>query len=212
MTSATGCAVVGGGPAGTMLAYLLARQGIDVTLIEAKKDFDRKFRGDAIMPWAMELMDALGLAERVLELQHSRVPDYTFETERGPVRVTDYSMLRTRYNYMSVVPQARLLELVVSQACQYPGFRLLRQTRVNALIEDDDGVVRGVRCTGPDGGVEIHAQLVVGADGRFPRVRELAGLPAKPLFRGRFDALWFTLPKALAVVRAPRDVQLTGRP
>src|SRR5262249_22159910 len=114
------------------------------------------------------------------------------ETKRGPVRVTDYASLRTRFNYMAVVPQGRLLSLLVEEAARWPGFRLKMLAPAQALIVED-GVVRGVRHGGASPG-EVRALLTVGADGRFSKMRELAGLPARAS-PGAFDALWFTLPR-----------------
>ncbi len=118
--SSTTCCVVGGGPAGAVLALLLARRGVDVTLLEAHSDFDRKFRGDTIHPSVMELMDRLRLAEEVLGIRHVRVDGLTVQTPKGPFTPVDFSRLKTRFPYMTVMPQKSFLELMTREASRYP--------------------------------------------------------------------------------------------
>jgi len=200
----TTCAVVGGGPGGAVLALLLARKGIDVTLLEAHPDFDREFRGDTLHPSVMEIMDQLGLADKLLKLRHSKVERFTVQTDAGPFTPANLSRLRTKFPYITIMPQTNFLEFVVGEAQKYPSFRVVMGARVRELVEED-GVVRGVRYEHEGGRHEVRAALVVGADGRGSRVRRLAGIePVKT--SPPMDVLWFKLP------REPEDTEgLVGR-
>lgn len=191
--SRTTCCVVGGGPGGAVLALLLARKGVAVTLLEAHPDFDREFRGDTLHPSVMEIMDQLGLAERLLKLRHSKVRNFTLQTAGGPFTPVDFSRLRTKYPYITVMPQKDFLEFITEETARYPNFRLVMGARVRELVEEA-GVVRGVRYEGEDGTHEVRAVLTVGADGRGSRVRKLAGFePVKT--SPPMDVLWFKLPR-----------------
>jgi len=200
----TTCAVVGGGPGGAVLALLLARKGVDVTLLEAHPDFDREFRGDTLHPSVMEIMDQLGLADRLLQLRHSKVDRFTVQTDTGPFTPANLSRLKTKFPYITIMPQTSFLEFIVAEAEEYPSFRVVMGARVRELIEEG-GVVRGVRYQGESGSHEVRAALVVGADGRGSRVRRLAGI--EPLRTSPpMDVLWFRLP------RKPEDAEgLVGR-
>ncbi len=200
----TTCAVVGGGPGGAVLALLLARKGIDVTLLEAHPDFDREFRGDTLHPSVMEIMDQLGLADRLLRLRHSKVDRFTVETDTGPFTLANLSRLGTKFPYITIMPQTSFLEFVVGEAEKYPSFRVVMGARVRELVEEG-GVVRGVRYEDEEGRHEVRAALVVGADGRGSRVRRLARIePVKT--SPPMDVLWFRLP------REPGDTEgLVGR-
>ena len=189
----TTCCIAGGGPAGAVLALLLARQGIPVMLLEAHADFDRDFRGDTIHPSAMELMDELGLSDRLLQLRHTKIRTMSLPSEAGPIQVADFGRLKTRHPYIVMLPQVHFLEFIVAEAQRYPHFQLVMGANVQQLVEED-GAVRGVRYQGRDGWHEVRALLTVGADGRFSRVRRLAGMePIKT--SPPMDVLWFRLPR-----------------
>lgn len=187
----TACIVVGGGPAGMVLAYLLARAGVGVTVLEAQGDFARDFRGDTLHPSILEALDAVGLTERLLRRPHARVYEGAVtDVEAGErVVVADLRRLRSPFPFIALMPQEDFLAFLAEEAARFPAFRLVMGANVTALIEED-GVVRGVRY----GGHEVRAPLTVATDGRASRVRKLAGLTldeqAPPM-----DVLWFRLPR-----------------
>ncbi|HEX7976433.1 MAG TPA: FAD-dependent oxidoreductase [Anaerolineales bacterium] len=191
----TTCVVVGGGPAGAVLALLLARQDIPVILLEMHADFDRDFRGDTLHPSVLEVMDEIGLADRLVELAYARVSQLTAPTKDGLVLLADLHALKTRFPFIAMMPQTRFLEFVTQEASKYPNFSLIFNANVHELIEED-GVVRGVRYQGKDGWNEVRARLTVGADGRFSKVRKLAGFEATPT-SPPMDVLWLRLPKRI---------------
>jgi 2-polyprenyl-6-methoxyphenol hydroxylase-like FAD-dependent oxidoreductase len=188
------CCIVGGGPAGAVLALLLARQGVGVTLLEAHGDFNRDFRGDSLQPAVLQVLAQMGLADRVLALALARLSSFGVHTSSGSVPHADVSRLETPYPFITMVPQVRFLDLIISEAQRCPTFRLIMSARVEALIRRDDGHVRGVRYRTSNDWREIRTQLVIGADGRSSRLRGLAGLEtvrtASPI-----DMLWFRLPR-----------------
>lgn len=203
----TTCCIVGSGPAGAMLALLLARRGVQVMLLEEHMDFDRDFRGDTIHPSTMEILDQIGLAEKLLQLDHTRIEYIPVQTTRGVVRLADLGLLKTRFHYITMLPQARFLEFLTGEAKRYPNFTLRLGARVEKLIEED-GYVHGVQYRGQDGWHTVRAVLTVGADGRFSRTRKLAGFePVKT--SPPMDVLWFRLPR-LATETEESDGRLAG--
>ena len=190
--TATGCVVVGGGPGGVMLAYLLGRAGVAVTLLEAHQDFDRDFRGDSLHPYTLELLDQLGLAQSLLALPHHKARYFRFHTPAGSVTTADYGRLRTPFNYVALMPQARFLDFLAGRFAELPGCRLLTGAKVTDLLRAD-GRVTGVRYRNKDGEHDLHGGLVVASDGRFSKLRRLADLPAHSLGASS-DLLWFRLP------------------
>jgi len=193
MNEETRCVIAGAGPGGSMLALLLARRGVPVTLLEMHKDFDREFRGDTVHPSTLEILDQLGLAEKVHQLPHSKVYGPSFMTSKGLFQPFDLRRLKTKFPYILMIPQAKFLELLTGEAVRYPQFRLKMGANVYDLIRES-GSVRGVRYQTSDSKAEIRALLTVGADGRHSRVRHLAGFePVKT--SPPMDVLWFKLPK-----------------
>lgn len=191
--ASTDCCVAGGGPAGIMLAFLLARQGVRTTLLEAHGDFDRDFRGDTIHPSTMEVLDQLGLADRLLELPHTKVQTISIPGPAGTLAIGDFRSLRTRFPFVTLMAQSRFLDFMAAEASQFPNFRLLLHANVQELVEEG-GAVRGVRYRDPEGGHELRAPLTVAADGRFSKVRHLAGF--QPIRTSPpMDVVWFRLPR-----------------
>jgi 2-polyprenyl-6-methoxyphenol hydroxylase-like FAD-dependent oxidoreductase len=185
------CCIVGCGPVGAMLGLLLARKGVDVLVLEKHGDFLRDFRGDTIHPSTMEIMDELGLADRLLLLPHTKASQLRFRTPRGAATLADFSHLKTRFPYLAFMLQWDFLDFVTDEAGRYPTFRLEMNAEVRELVEES-GVVREVRYEASDGFHEVRAPLTVAADGRDSRVREQAGLEvvgaAPPI-----DVLWLRL-------------------
>jgi 2-polyprenyl-6-methoxyphenol hydroxylase-like FAD-dependent oxidoreductase len=201
-TSRPACCIVGGGPGGAMLGLLLARRGVRVALLEMHKDFDREFRGDTIHPSVMEILDQIGLADKLLEIPHTKVSGPTLKFANGTITPFDLGRLKTRFPYILLAPQARFLEFIIGEAARYPQFKLVMHANVNQLIEEN-GTVRGVRYAGTEGTQEVRAELTVGADGRFSQIRRLAGFePVKT--SPPMDVLWFRLPKL------PSDPEIRG--
>jgi 2-polyprenyl-6-methoxyphenol hydroxylase-like FAD-dependent oxidoreductase len=187
----TTCIVVGAGPAGAVLSFMLARQGIDVLLLESHMDFDRDFRGDTLHPSILEVMDELGLADRLLQLPHTEMSLVAPPAAAGSGLQFDLHDLKTKFPYIAMMPQARFLAFITGEAQRFPSYRLLMGARVEELIEED-GQVRGVRYRAHDGWHEVRALLVVGTDGRFSRLRKLAGF--EPIASSPpMDVLWLRL-------------------
>ena len=187
------CVIAGGGPGGMLLTYLLGSAGVPVTLLEARQDFDRDFRGDSLHPYTLELLDRLGLAESLLTLPHHRARHFRFHTPSGTVTTADYGQLDTRFNYVALMPQARFLDFLAERLSELPHCRLWTGCTVTGLLRDEHDQVRGVQYRDGSGRYELPARLVVGADGRFSRLRRLARLPARSLGAST-DLLWFRLP------------------
>ncbi len=176
-----------------MLALLLARKGVPVMLLEEHMDFDRDFRGDTVHPSVLQILDEIGLADRLLQLGHTKVETIPVETAAGTFILADFRPLKTRFNYIAMIPQARFLEFITQEAKCYPDFKLVMGARVEKLIEED-GYVHGVQYRAMDGWHSVRALLTVGADGRFSRMRKLAGFePVKT--SPPMDVLWFRLPR-----------------
>jgi len=198
----TSCCVVGGGPGGAMLALLLARRGVPVTLLEMHHDFDREFRGDTIHPSTLEILDQIGLADKLHQIPHTKLSGPTLQFANGPFRPFDLGRLKTRFPYILMVPQSRFLEFITAEAAQYPQFKLRMHAQVQHLLVED-GAVRGVRYHGSDGLHELRAPLTVAADGRFSLLRKLAGIEPEKT-SPPMDVLWFRLPKL------PGEPEVTG--
>lgn len=185
--------VVGGGPAGVMAGLLLARQGLEVMVLEKHADFHRDFRGDTIHPSTLELLGELDLLEEFLALPHQETETVSMAFGNRAFTLADFSRLPTRHRAMAFVPQWEFLDLVARAAARLPGFHLLRETEMQALVVEDGRVV-GVRATDRSGELTIRARLVLGADGRRSRVREAAGLRRRTT-GAPIDVLWLRLPR-----------------
>ena len=185
------CCIAGGGPAGMMLGYLLARAGVEVLVLEKHGDFLRDFRGDTIHPSTLEVMHELGFLDEFLKLPHQKV--YELNAQVGEMRLTiaDFRYLPTRCGFVAFMPQWDFLNFLAEKAGRYPGFKLLMEAEVTGLLEESGRVV-GVRVKTANGEIEMRVDLVVGADGRSSIVREKAGLPVKE-FGAPMDVLWFRL-------------------
>lgn len=197
----TACCIVGAGAAGAMLALLLARQGVPVVLLEKHLDFERQFRGDSLHPSIMEVLDEIGLADRLLQLPHTKADRFSLQTEKGislqsnngVFTVADFGHLKTKYPFITLLPQSEFLQFITNEAARYPNFQLIMGANVRELIEEE-GVVHGVRYEAADGWHDVRALLTVGADGRSSRVRQAAGItPVKT--SPPMDVLWFRLPR-----------------
>src|SRR3989449_86156 len=176
----TQCCIAGGGPAGMMLGFLLARAGVDVVVLEKHKDFLRDFRGDTVHPSTLEVMHELGLLEDFLKLPHQEAPRLGGQIGDEFVILVDFSHLPTKCKFIALMPQWDFLDFLAEQGKRYPTFNLKMQAEVTGLVEDD-GQVMGVRAQTPHGPVEIHAELIVGADGRHSTVREQGHLKVEDL-------------------------------
>jgi len=192
-TKTTRCCIVGGGPAGMMLGFLLARAGIDVVVLEKHKDFLRDFRGDTIHPSTLEIMAELGLLDEFLELPHTEA--HTLGGAFGNLQFTfvDFSRLPTRCKFIALMPQWDFLNFLAEHGKRYPGFHLHMRAEATDLIEEGGRIV-GVRVTTPDGPLDITADLVVGCDGRHSTLRERAGMTVDAL-GAPMDVLWFQMPR-----------------
>ncbi len=192
MVETTTCAIIGGGPAGMVLGLLLARAGVEVTLLEKHGDFLRDFRGDTVHPTTMRLLDELGLWERFAALPFSEVRKARFESGGRSVTYVDFERLRQPHPFVAMVPQWDLLNLLAEAAQAEPSFTLRMQTEVTGLL-GGAGSVTGVRYRGPEGPGELRAELTVACDGRWSIARHEAGLNARE-YPVKFDVWWFRLP------------------
>ncbi len=187
----TRCCIAGGGPAGMMLGFLLARAGIDIIVLEKHADFLRDFRGDTIHPSTLEIMHELGLLDEFLKLPHEKV--YELNAQIGDTRLTlaDFTRLPTRCRFIAFMPQWDFLDFLADHARRYPTFRLLMQAEVTDIVKEGEHVA-GLRAQTPTGSLEVRVDLVVAADGRYSIVREKADLPVQEL-GAPMDVLWFRL-------------------
>jgi 2-polyprenyl-6-methoxyphenol hydroxylase-like FAD-dependent oxidoreductase len=208
-TIATQCCIAGGGPAGMMLGFLLARAGIDVTVLEKHADFLRDFRGDTIHPSTLELMHELGLLDAFLKLPHSTAPTLSGRYGNLELTIADFRHLPTRCKYIALMPQWDFLNFLADHGRRYPRFNLLMRAEVTDLIEEG-GRVRGVRAATPDGVLEVRAALVVGCDGRHSTVREKAGLIVEEL-GAPMDVLWFRVSRLSGDPEETMGLFLPGR-
>jgi 2-polyprenyl-6-methoxyphenol hydroxylase-like FAD-dependent oxidoreductase len=187
------CCIAGGGPAGMMLGYLLARAGVETIVLEKHGDFLRDFRGDTIHPSTLEVMHELGLLDEFLSRPHEKVRRLRVAVGSEQLTLADFGQLRARCRFIALMPQWDFLDFLAERAKRYPNFRLRMRSEVTRLLIEGDRVV-GVSATGDDGEFTLAADLVIGADGRHSTVREQAGLAVENL-GAPMDVLWMRLPK-----------------
>ncbi len=189
----TECVIAGGGPAGLMLGFLLARAGVDVIVLEKHLDFLRDFRGDTIHPSTLTVLDDLGLLEAFLELPHQEVRELTGDVYGENVTIADFTHLDAPRPFMVLIPQWDFLDFIADQARKLPNFSLRMGAKALGVIEEGGAVV-GVNVQTADGGFAIRADLVVAADGRHTTLRDSAGLESIDL-GAPIDVLWFSVPR-----------------
>jgi 2-polyprenyl-6-methoxyphenol hydroxylase-like FAD-dependent oxidoreductase len=193
----TGCCIAGGGPAGVMLGFLLARQGVDVFVLEKHADFLRDFRGDTIHPSTLEIMHELGILDEFLKRPHQQVTELAGQIGGETITIADFTHLPTHCHFLALMPQWDFLNFITEQATRYPTFHLRMQAEVTDLVEVN-GTAAGVRAKTANGTLEIRAPLTVGADGRRSVVRQRAGLEVINL-GAPMDVLW------MRISRRPTD-------
>ena len=198
------CCIAGGGPAGMMLGFLLARAGIEVVVLEKHADFLRDFRGDTIHPSTLEVMHELGLLDAFLKRPHSEVQQANGQIGTQPVHIADFSHLPTRCKFIAFMPQWDFLDFLAEEGKRFPFFRHEMESEVVDLLHEGEHVV-GVKVRTKSGERALRSDLVVAADGRHSIVRECAQLERLDL-GAPIDALWLRLSK-----RQDDKAQVFGR-
>jgi 2-polyprenyl-6-methoxyphenol hydroxylase-like FAD-dependent oxidoreductase len=187
----TKCAIAGGGPAGMMLGFLLARAGVDVVVLEKHGDFFRDFRGDTVHPATLDLMYELGLLGEFLKLPHQKVETLTGQVGAEHLKMVDFRHVPTHCKFIALMPQWDFLNFLAEHGKRYKTFDLRMNAQATDLIEERGRVV-GLRARTPNGTLSIRADLVVGCDGRHSTIRERAGLKSDD-YGAPMDVLWFRL-------------------
>jgi 2-polyprenyl-6-methoxyphenol hydroxylase-like FAD-dependent oxidoreductase len=197
------CLIAGGGPAGVMLGFLLARAGVDVLVLEKHADFLRDFRGDTIHPSTLELMHELGLLGEFLQRPHQEVLELRGVVNGHSVPIADFSHLPTHCKFIAFMPQWDFLNFLSEQARRFPSFELGMEHEIVDLIFDRERVI-GARVKTPSGFMDVGADLVVGCDGRSSIVRDRAGFKPRD-YGAPIDVLWMRISK-----REPEAEQTLG--
>jgi 2-polyprenyl-6-methoxyphenol hydroxylase-like FAD-dependent oxidoreductase len=187
------CCIIGGGPAGVMAGYLLARAGVDVVVLEKHKDFLRDFRGDTVHASTLEVMHELGLLQGFLQRPHQEYRKLGIRFDKIAAEIVDFSHLPTSCKFVALMPQWDFLNFLTEAGRQFPGFQVKMQYEVTDLLEESGRIV-GVKGKTSNGAFQMRAPLTIGADGRHSIVREKAGLQIEDL-GAPIDVLWMRLPK-----------------
>ena len=189
----TRCCIVGGGPAGMMLGYLLGRAGIDVVVLEKHPDFFRDFRGDTVHPSTLQVMDELGLIEGFLKLPHQRLQKMEGMFGGETVRIADLGQLNAKYPFIAFIPQWDFLNFLRESGKRFASLEVMMSTEAVDLVRDGERVT-GVKAKTPNGIIDIAADLTIACDGRHSLVREHAGLEVEEI-GAPMDVLWFRADK-----------------
>jgi 2-polyprenyl-6-methoxyphenol hydroxylase-like FAD-dependent oxidoreductase len=187
----TTCCIAGGGPAGMMLGFLLARAGVPVVVLEKHKDFLRDFRGDTVHPSTLEMMHELGLLEEFLKIPHSPLREMSLQIGDDQLVIGHFENLPVHCKFIAMMPQWDFLDFLADHARRYSTFDLRMSGEATDLKFDNDRVA-GVRATTPDGEIEIRADLTVGCDGRHSTLRQCAGFSVENL-GAPMDVMWFRI-------------------
>ncbi len=187
------CCIVGGGPAGIMLGYIMAKFGIEVVVLEKHKDFFRDFRGDTIHPSTMNILNQLGILEDFLKIPHDKTPKISAKFGNKEFTVADFTRLNILTPYIAFTPQWNFLNFLSEKGKELENFNLMMETKVVDLIKEDGNVI-GVKAINPKGEISILSDLVVGTDGRHSITREKAQFKINNL-GSSIDVLWFRVLK-----------------